>query len=1035
MGPASKTSPFQAPALGAHYLRRPRLANRLSQGLEGPVSFVEAGAGYGKTSLLVDFAGAAGRKVAWFRLGRRDRQMAFFLGRLTRAVRLAFPGWPFADHQNRGPGMTSFSLFSEATSCLPEPLVLVLDDFHVLEGLKWVGEGMELLVADPRPKVHLAVLSRHAAPAYIAGRGARLAKGDLTFTPEETRQLMALVAGAVPAPEVVDRIMEETRGWPHGILAIARGLDSRQGTRRAILQYLEREVFARAPGMARELLVKTSFLPAVDPGLADALLGRKDSAALLEEMVRTHSFVDAEGTPPQYRCHPLFKRFLAARLAENGVDAKELLRKGAELLAGAGEVETAFRVYAGMGDWTRGGKLLAQRAYGTIRSGRGPVVAQLMEILPVQQVASDPKLLLLKSKLAEIRGNYEEATAWAQQALAAAQECEDQVGTGHALATLGVLRRLQADFAGARALLEQGLALVPQKEAAWYRLNLAAAYLASCQYSSVESICRPMADDPAAYEDETAEGEALHILGMTYFFYAGRPGLGLDMLLRAAAAKEKAGLRQSASLTIAVLGLCYLVQGDFQQALGLAERALGMARSSVYLRVQALAQGVAGWALVELDRPAVAEGLLREAAATLSEKADHWLYTTVLPGLALQREVGGDYPGAFEAHRQGLAAARAMGTCFHIAWCLLFQAGFHHRSGESQRAEALLGEAEALVKDCPGILAEASSYLRRALVYRGRGDSPRAQDPLLRALELAGQHGYRFFVGARPWEVSSLLSWAAAGTGELAYKAREFLAPGKAEPGPLAIRGLGTFEVRRGPELVTPARWRRPGVKRLFKYLVVNRGRWIGRERIIEDLWPHLPAPAAANNLRYALSTLRGVLEPGAPRDSRLVLAEKGLLKLILPHACFLDLADLEESAARARSAEREEEAVACWEEVIRLYRGDLLEDELYQDWAALPREVLRETYLEALFHLASHYQGAGYYDRAIGIWQKVLAKDPLREEAHRGLMKCYARAGQRGAALHQYAFMKDLLRQELDAEPDPETLALHRRLMAGEAS
>lgn len=1033
MRPASTTSRFQAPSLVAPCLRRSRLMKRLVEALESPVSFIEAGAGYGKTSLLADFGGAAGRKVAWYCPSRRDRQQGTLLGHLAQAVRVAFPGWPVPSNENCGPGQESFNFFAAELSRLPEPLLLVVDGFHVVGDLKWVQEAVDCLLGRHAAGVHLALLSRHAPPAYIARRAARLGQADLAFTPEEARQVLALLGGATPAAEVLGRIMEETRGWPYGVVAMGRDLEDTREGREVVFRYLEQEAFLRSSRRARELLVKTSFLPVVEPCLADALLSRRDSETLLGELARTHSFVEPEGSPCRYRCHPLFRQFLAARLAGTAGEARELRVKAAEILAGNGEIDAAFRVYVDMADWTSASGLLAERAYGLVRSGRGTLVAEMAAALPADLVTADPKLLLVKSKLAEVGGRYEEARALAQRAEAVAQKIGHRVAQGHATATLGALRRLQGDFRGARPLLEEGLSKVPEPETAWYRLNLAAIYLAADRYDLAESICRPIIEDPTAYDDRSAEGEALHIVGMTYFFYSGRPAAGLDMLLQALEAKEKAGVGQSASLTMAVLGLCYLVQGDFQQALARAERALALAHRSAYLRAEALAQGVAGWALVELDRPAVAEGLLVKAAATLSEMADYWLIAAVQPGLALQREVAGDYAGALGACQDGLAAARSMGTCFHIAWSLLMQAGLHHRWGEAHRAEVLLEEAESLLKTCSSILAEASIHLRRALIYRERGEAARASEHLAQALGLARQVGYTFFVGARPWEVSSLLSWAAGGIGEPARSAREFLATGKKAPEPLSIRTLGGFEVRRGLDPLTPARWRRPGVERLFKYLVVHRGRWVSREQITEALWPHLPPAAAANNLRSALSSLRQALEPGPPIGHRLIVGARGLLKLALPQDCFLDLDEMEEAASRARSANTGESAGVYWEEVVRLYRGDLLEEEMYQDWAALPREVLRETYIEALFHLATYYQGAGRYDRAIGFWRKFQAKDPLREEAHRGLMYCYAREGQRGAALHQYSLLVALLARELGVEPEPETKALYRRLVGGD--
>ncbi len=82
---------------------------------------------------------------------------------------------------------------------------------------------------------------------------------------------------------------------------------------------------------------------------------------------------------------------------------------------------------------------------------------------------------------------------------------------------------------------------------------------------------------------------------------------------------------------------------------------------------------------------------------------------------------------------------------------------------------------------------------------------------------------------------------------------------------PIRIGTLGVFEVTRGGVTISEKEWRRPVVKRLFKFLLINRNKLLMRGQVLEYLWPHLPPPAAENNLRVSLAVVRKVLQEHSP--------------------------------------------------------------------------------------------------------------------------------------------------------------------------
>ena len=119
-------------------------------------------------------------------------------------------------------------------------------------------------------------------------------------------------------------------------------------------------------------------------------------------------------------------------------------------------------------------------------------------------------------------------------------------------------------------------------------------------------------------------------------------------------------------------------------------------------------------------------------------------------------------------------------------------------------------------------------------------------------------------------------------------------------------------------------------------------------------------------------------------------------------------------------------------EEVLGLYRGDFLEG-CYDDWCLAERERLQLLLLQVLKRLQRHYRLCETLERAISCGHRLLTLDPLQEDVHRELMRCYVEAGQRPLALEQFQRCRETLRQELHIEPMPETWRLYRRIRGGQ--
>lgn len=140
--------------------------------------------------------------------------------------------------------------------------------------------------------------------------------------------------------------------------------------------------------------------------------------------------------------------------------------------------------------------------------------------------------------------------------------------------------------------------------------------------------------------------------------------------------------------------------------------------------------------------------------------------------------------------------------------------------------------------------------------------------------------------------------------------------------------------------------------------------------------------------------------------------------------ACF-DAA-VETGDREARAGDREG-AAALFLQAIRWYKGDLRGDDDVQ--LAVERERLRARYLNLLSRLADYYYGHGNHTACLNHALLLISQDPCREDAHRLVMRCYARQGERAQAMRQYRLCEHILRSEFDVAPEPATRTLFDKI------
>jgi LuxR family maltose regulon positive regulatory protein len=403
------------PRVRSDRLARARLIEALNEGAARELVLVCTPAGFGKTTLLADWAKAARWPVAWLSLDPDDNDPARFWRYVVAALDRVCGG--LGDQLLpllTGPGAKSSkgvvtALINEIEAQASD-LVLVLDDYHVVESPS-IHDAVTFLLSRTPRRLHLAVSSRSDPPLPLARLRARdqlveLRAADLRFTSAESAAFLRQVWQLDLSPDMVAGLETRTEGWAVGLQLAALSLRQRSdldafldaftGSHRYVLDYLSEEVLERQPERVRAFMLHSSILDRMTAPLCDAITGGADGQDILEELERANLFVvPLDEQRRWYRFHHLFAGALRARLRR--VEASrvpDLHRRAAEWCERHGLIDDAIRHASAAGDTTWAARLAEQHLNETFQRGETAVLARWIALLPDDAVHAHPGLWL-----------------------------------------------------------------------------------------------------------------------------------------------------------------------------------------------------------------------------------------------------------------------------------------------------------------------------------------------------------------------------------------------------------------------------------------------------------------------------------------------------------------------------------------------------------------------------------------------------------------------------------------------------------------
>jgi LuxR family transcriptional regulator, maltose regulon positive regulatory protein len=433
-------SKVRRPLVRPGTVRRSLLVERLRAGASCPIVSVVAPPGYGKTTLLSQWAERNDQSFAWVSVDEADNDPKVLLGYVAEALDAVEPIGERVFEALASPGSSVpgsvVPRLGSALLSMASPVTLVIDDVHVLRDRE-CRSALSVLADHVPPGSRLALASRAEPPLRIArlraeGKILEIGPGDLALTRRETSSLLQNVNLRLGEDEVAE-LHRRTEGWPVGLYLAALYL--REGGPLAgaavsfggddwlVSRYVESEFLARISRRQRAFLTRTAVLERMCGPLCDAVLELSGSAGVLEDLARSNLLlVPLDRRQEWYRYHRLFRDMLLAELHRLEPDLMPVLyRRAAAWHERHGAAGEALEYLMKAGDAGAAARLAGVLAFPAYQHGRVATVERWFGWLDDHGAMEDhAAVALMAAMVPAMTGKPAEAERWAKLAERAA---------------------------------------------------------------------------------------------------------------------------------------------------------------------------------------------------------------------------------------------------------------------------------------------------------------------------------------------------------------------------------------------------------------------------------------------------------------------------------------------------------------------------------------------------------------------------------------------------------------------------------------
>jgi len=1054
-------------------LRRVRLIDALHQNLHRKLTFISAPAGYGKTTLLVDFASDVDAAVCWYRIGPDDTDLNAFTQHIVAAFRQQYPQFGddllgiFQTGGKLDPQNLAAEIINEILAHIDDYSVLMLDDYHLVGETQPLVTLVEALLAHLPDQVRLVIASRSiygvpSATLYVRDELTTLGANDLRFRADELQALVRQSYHFKLSDEQASELATRADGWIVAIMLAIRtmqhgALPKFDQAVDQVYDFLAEEVVSQQQPRLQDFLLATAILDEFDEALCNHLLEITSSGEYLNELIERNLFITrveiSQGV--NYRYHQLFSDFLRNRLLETDLEKMRTLHgRAAHWYREQNAWELAVRHILAADQPEKAAHWMDLAATGLYVSGRQNLLLQWYESLAkIQLQRNAPHLLLNRAKTLINQSSFKDAEVLLDLAEPQLQQSGDIDQEVNIYVNRGLIRYFQGDFSDALVLGETAQKKLSSKERSesyyWYQADrLKGLCLGSLNKPNEALDC--LQDAVSGFQSLIKETNSSHLRARQEHYLAETLNdMGLinlrkgDMFeaqtsfLRALEIKRKRrGNRGSMAVALNNVGYVNYQIGNYKDAWHAYEEALENARLSGWNRIIVDVLNSRADLLRDIEEWDAAEAYY-SSAYEIGEANDEQLsLIDTFAGLSALERVQGNYQQAFHWLRE---AARCRNETKDSPTYQAELGAIYLEMGQFELAcQAFEHALEAWKNLSQPQQGQVQCAFLLGDTYYKREQTNRALASLTQALKWSAQLGYNQFLVIAGRRCREYLNFAIGtwpdhkqlmslvqrieqlptGLASLQDRATTMEMPTQH----LEIHAFGSGQVRCNGEVIPHANWRSSGARALFFY-ILHQGE-LRKEDVGLEFWPEFSPAKISSNFHATLWRVRQALGEGE------IISFQDKKYLLNPYVTIWY--DVDEFLMHLEQAESEQvsptQRAEHYRRAIDLYQGDFLED-IHMDWSARRSDELKDMYKHALANLAQWEAKRGHYDASIALYERVLQEDPYRDDIHLALMQCLADAGSPTRSKAHFQTYRDFLRRELDTEPSPELQDFYNQL------
>ena len=1057
------------------YLTRPRLLELLSDLFDFRLIIVAAPAGYGKTTLLVDFAHQFDWPVCWLALEPIDQDLTRFLSHFVCSIKQKFPDFGSdaikllettpADQINLDFLITTITndIFEKIT----EHFIIVLDDYHLLKSSPKIDQFLSDFVQRADENCHVAITSRKLLtlpdlPLMVArSQVGGLSVEELAFQPDEILKLFNQLFNEPITSQQAKDLAANTEGWITGLLLTSRTLkkglgETRKVTRTSgigLYEYLAQQVLDQQPQHIQDFLLNTSLLEEFNEDLCrvvieKALSKKADWNALMDHIIQNNLFVIPVGEKSLWlRYHHLFRDFLQAAIQKTRPsDAHKIKLELARYFREKRNWEKVFEIYDSLGDKEAIAELVASIGSEFISKGKIKKLASWISIIPKNLYDNNPKLLSIHASVTVSQGKVQEGRELLDRVIKLLHGKQDNLSLADNLIRRSVALKLLGDYENAMRDAEEAISLTKKKPSLnhLYSEALRAKGIIFYQRGNLKEGLIILKEAIHLCEKNQREEDTARILIEVGAIHEtlGQISEAEKAYTRSLAYWQSVGDSTWQPIILNNLGVLHHTKGDFVKSFYNLEKSMHYSQATGNRRMEGYSLASIGDLYRDLSALEEAEDAYQKAleiALIIEDKFLLFYLKTAQSRLSTNKN---QFQKAQLQIRGAQTIAKKSGSLYEINkyrleqgiidfWTkkygkaiknLLISEDFFKKEGHIEDAVhnqfylflsfIKTGDLEKSSRILDDILEKLSEPQRYIPSMSVANDIKNFLKPLSRKKDL-GVKICRLLKEADQFQKS-------------AQKSRRIIRKQASvipfAPAKIIIRTFGSTEVNINQRALKISDWKTQTSRDLFLvFLAYPEG--LTKEEVGVIFWPDASSSELKLRFKNAIYRMRHAV------GSDVVNFQDNYYLFNRAVDYEYDVQNFIAAIKKASEKISVDQKIEALKIAVSLYKGTYL-PHVDETWAAADRERYLGMYTKAAEELAFLYLDNKEFEACLGISHSALKFDPYNEPLHRICMNAYAALGNKSAVRRQFNKCRRILLEEIGSEPSSQTIELYQFLI-----